>query len=136
MIFRSEPLLAAVRALPCARCGRQGCCQAAHSNQLRFGKGKGIKASDAAVMALCAGHGSAHCHEAHDQGGQLSKVDWWALEYFLIAKTLMRLVRRGVLAGGPEIIRALPPIETCSEALCIALVEHIEAGRLKVVQHA
>jgi hypothetical protein len=122
--------------LPCARCGRIGCTQAAHSNQLRFGKGKGIKASDAAVMALCAGLGSARCHEAHDQGGHLAKVDWWALEYLLIAKTLLTLIRRGVLAGSPEILRALPPIETCSEALCIALVEHIEAGRLKVVKHA
>jgi hypothetical protein len=136
MIFRSDPLLAAVRMLPCARCGRIGCTQAAHSNQLRFGKGKGIKASDAAVMALCAGLGSARCHEAHDQGGRLSKVEWWELEYFLIAKTLMRLVRCGVLVGSTELLRALPPIETCSEALCIALVEHIEAGRLTVTQNA
>lgn len=136
MTFRSEPLLAAVRGLPCMRCGGCHRTQAAHSNQLRFGKGKGIKASDAAIMALCTGLNAAGCHEKHDQGGQLGKLEWWALEYLLIAKTLMALIRSGAIAGSPEIVRALPPIDTCSEALAVALVEHIEAGRIKVTKHA
>ena len=132
MTFRSPALLAAVRRLPCMCCNRQGRTQPAHSNQLRFGKGKGIKASDAAIMTLCTGTAAAGCHEKHDQGGVRTKLEWWAFEYLLIAKTLMQLIRRGVLTGAADVLRTLPDIETCSEALAIALVEHIEAGRLKV----
>jgi hypothetical protein len=69
----------------------------------------------------------------HDLGGTRTKGEWWAFVYRLIAKTLMQLVRCSVLSGSPDILRALPPIETCSEALSVALIEHIEAGRLKVI---
>lgn len=136
MTFRSPALLAAVRLLPCMCCSRIGRTQPAHSNQLRFGKGRSMKASDAAIMALCTGTAAAGCHEKHDQGGVRTKLEWWAFEYLLIAKTLMQLIRRGVLTGTADVLRTLPDIETCSEALTVALVEHIEAGRLKVNCHA
>jgi hypothetical protein len=48
---------------------------AAHSNQLRDGKGRGIKASDYRVAALCY-----PCHMELDQGKDMSKaerVDFW-----------------------------------------------------------
>jgi hypothetical protein len=48
---------------------------AAHSNQLKDGKGKGIKASDALIAALCY-----TCHMEIDQGSKLSKqerIDIW-----------------------------------------------------------
>jgi hypothetical protein len=48
---------------------------AAHSNQLRDGKGRGLKASDAMIAALCY-----HCHMELDQGKNLSKherVEMW-----------------------------------------------------------
>jgi cytochrome c553 len=43
---------------------------AAHSNQLRDGKGTGIKASDAMVAAMCA-----RCHFNLDNGMSLNKQD-------------------------------------------------------------
>jgi hypothetical protein len=48
---------------------------AAHSNQLRDGKGRGIKAHDYRIAALCFG-----CHSELDQGQKLSKsqrVEMW-----------------------------------------------------------
>jgi hypothetical protein len=83
-------------------------------------------------MALCTGTSAAGCHEVHDQGGTRTKLEWWAFEYRLIAKTLTLLIRRGALVGASDVLRALPPIETCPDALAVVLVEHIEAGRLKV----
>ena len=43
---------------------------AAHSNQLRDGKGKGIKASDYRIASLCF-----KCHAELDQGKNLSKQE-------------------------------------------------------------
>jgi hypothetical protein len=43
---------------------------AAHSNQLRDGKGRGIKAHDYRIAALCYG-----CHMELDQGNKLSKEE-------------------------------------------------------------
>lgn len=62
--YRSPKLLVAVRDAPCMHCGAQdGTVVAAHSNQLRDGKGRGLKASDYRIAALC------HiCHFQVDQG--------------------------------------------------------------------
>ena len=43
---------------------------AAHSNQLRDGKGRGIKAHDYRIAALCY-----VCHSEIDQGSKLSKAE-------------------------------------------------------------
>lgn len=52
-------------------CGVQdGTIVAAHSNQLKDGKGKGIKAHDYRIAALCYG-----CHMVIDQGMSLSKEE-------------------------------------------------------------
>ena len=53
--------LAAIRKLPCIRCGNPNS-QAAHSNSAKHGKGRGIKASDAFVIPLCV-----ICHAAFDR---------------------------------------------------------------------
>ena len=54
MLYRNKRLLETVRNFPCQHCGKQdGTVVAAHSNQLRDGKGKGIKASDYRVASLC-----------------------------------------------------------------------------------
>jgi hypothetical protein len=48
---------------------------AAHSNQLRDGKGRGIKAHDYRVASMCFG-----CHAELDQGTKLTKserVEMW-----------------------------------------------------------
>ena len=59
--MRDAKRLAAVRLLPCVKCGNPDS-QAAHSNSAKHGKGKGIKASDAFVIPLCA-----TCHAAFDR---------------------------------------------------------------------
>ena len=71
MIYRNKKLLETVRQFPCQICGRQdGTVVAAHSNQLRDGKGRGIKAHDYRISALCYA-----CHMELDQGSRLSKQD-------------------------------------------------------------
>jgi hypothetical protein len=69
MMYRNQKLLEAVRDSPCQLCGAQnGTVVAAHSNQLRDGKGRGIKAHDYRIAALCY-----HCHMEIDQGKSMSR---------------------------------------------------------------
>ena len=69
--YRNKTLLEAVREAPCMHCGRQdGTVVAAHSNQLRDGKGRGLKAHDYRIAALCFS-----CHYELDQGAQLKKFE-------------------------------------------------------------
>ena len=59
--MRSPKRLAEIRKLPCVRCGNPNS-QAAHSNSAKYGKGRGIKASDTFVIPLCQS-----CHSDFDQ---------------------------------------------------------------------
>ena len=69
--YRNTKLLEAVREAPCMHCGiADGTVVAAHSNQLRDGKGKAIKAHDYRIAALCY-----KCHHELDQGVKLSKQE-------------------------------------------------------------
>ena len=71
MIYRNKKLLELVRQSPCQICGNQdGTVVAAHSNQLRDGKGRGIKAHDYRIAALCYS-----CHMELDQGKSLDKAE-------------------------------------------------------------
>lgn len=71
MIYRNRKLLDLLRQSPCQTCGREdGTVVAAHSNQLRDGKGRGIKAHDYRVASLCFS-----CHTELDQGAKLSKAE-------------------------------------------------------------
>jgi hypothetical protein len=76
MIYRNKDLLEIVRRSPCQVCGREdGTVVAAHSNQLRDGKGRGLKAHDHRIAAMCF-----VCHSNLDQGNKLSKeerVEMW-----------------------------------------------------------
>jgi hypothetical protein len=49
---RNHKRLAAIRRLPCIRCGNPNG-QAAHSNSAKHGKGRSIKASDEFTVPLC-----------------------------------------------------------------------------------
>lgn len=70
-MYRNEKLLKVIRKSPCQQCGCQdGTVVAAHSNQLKDGKGRGIKAHDYRVAALCY-----KCHMELDQGSKLSKQE-------------------------------------------------------------
>ena len=59
--MRDHKRLAAIRKLPCIRCGNPHS-QAAHSNSAKHGKGRAIKASDEFTIPLCF-----KCHAAFDR---------------------------------------------------------------------
>ena len=70
-MYRNRKLLDVLRQSPCQHCGRSdGTIVAAHSNQLRDGKGRGLKANDYRSAALCF-----TCHQELDQGTKLSKAE-------------------------------------------------------------
>jgi len=75
-MYRNKKLLELIRVIPCQHCGLQdGTVVAAHSNQLRDGKGRGIKSHDFRVAALCY-----RCHSELDQGNKLTReerVEMW-----------------------------------------------------------
>ena len=77
-IYRNPKLLAMARECPvCMNCQRNnnGDVVAAHSNQLRDGKGRGLKAHDYRIAFLCY-----VCHLDLDQGKDMSKqerVEMW-----------------------------------------------------------
>lgn len=75
-MYRNKALLELVRQSPCQHCGKQdGTVVAAHSNQLKDGKGKGIKAHDYRIAALCF-----TCHFEVDQGSSLDRherIELW-----------------------------------------------------------
>jgi len=58
--MRDAKRLAAIRKLPCVRCGNPNS-QAAHSNSAKHSKGRSIKASDEFTVPLC--HS---CHHRFD----------------------------------------------------------------------
>jgi hypothetical protein len=71
LIYRNKKLLEIVRQSPCQHCETEdGTIVAAHSNQLRDGKGRSIKAHDYRIAALCY-----KCHMELDQGKSLSRDD-------------------------------------------------------------
>ena len=71
MNYRNKKLLEIVREAPCMMCSIQdGTVVAAHSNQLRDGKGTGIKSQDFRIAALC--H---QCHHMIDNDKTLDKHD-------------------------------------------------------------
>jgi Fe-S oxidoreductase len=71
MTYRNKKILEYARRLPCQHCGADdGTVVAAHSNQLRDGKGRGLKASDYRIASLCYS-----CHSEIDQGKKLDKSE-------------------------------------------------------------
>ncbi len=82
--MRDAKRLAAIRKLPCIRCGNPNS-QAAHSNSAKHGKGRGIKSSDLFVIPLCA-----ICHAAFDRFELGSRAESEAtFEKWLIKTELM-----------------------------------------------
>lgn len=68
-MYRNDHILKLAQRSPCQICGiEDGTVVAAHSNQLRDGKGRGLKAHDYRVAYLC--H---DCHTNIDQGTELTK---------------------------------------------------------------
>ena len=82
--MRDAKRLAAIRKLPCIRCGNPNS-QAAHSNNAKHGKGRGIKADDSFTVPLC------HvCHSDFDQYKLGSRAESEAMfEKWLVKTELM-----------------------------------------------
>ena len=92
-MYRNKKLLETARLIPCQHCGTDnGTIVAAHSNQLRDGKGRGLKASDYRIASLCF-----TCHSELDQGSKMSKAE--RVEMFEEAhrKTIGEFFERGLI---------------------------------------
>ncbi len=79
--------------MPCQHCGAEdGTVVAAHSNQLRDGKGRGIKAHDYRVAALCF-----RCHTFIDQGSIFRKAERLEIWEDAHRKTIAQLFERELI---------------------------------------
>jgi len=92
-MYRNKKLLELARLLPCQHCGiEDGTVVAAHSNQLRDGKGRGLKSSDFRIASLCF-----RCHAEADTSSTLTKVariEMWEQAH---RATIGELFERGYL---------------------------------------
>jgi hypothetical protein len=87
---RSQKLLKLVAALSCQNCGMDNGVQEAHSNW-GGGKGKGIKADDNLVAALCL-----KCHYEIDQGSKLKKAERQKIWLAAHKETVRKLLELGL----------------------------------------
>jgi hypothetical protein len=88
--IRSKKLLKLVAGLDCQACGSGQMVQAAHTNW-GGGKGRGIKADDNLVAALCL-----KCHFEVDQGKDLTKDERQLMWYLAHTLTVEKLCERGL----------------------------------------
>jgi hypothetical protein len=86
---RSKKLLKLVAGLDCQACGSNQMVQAAHTNW-GGGKGRGIKADDNLVAALCL-----KCHFEVDQGKDLTKDERQLMWYLAHNLTVAKLCEQG-----------------------------------------
>lgn len=76
MNYKNKAYRMLVASLPCVQCGVHDRSQAAHSNEYRHGKGRGLKSSDAAIFPLCCVQfGQLGCHDLFDQHRLFSKTE-------------------------------------------------------------
>lgn len=88
--IRSTKLLKAVAQLDCQHCGSGQMVQAAHTNW-GHGKGRGIKADDNMIAALCL-----KCHYEIDQGKNLSREERQKMWEKAHNRTVNLLLERGL----------------------------------------
>jgi hypothetical protein len=95
---RSEPYRRYVASQACFACGIEGFSQAAHPNQAKYGKGRGIKASDAFCFPLCGPHGaSSGCHFQLDLSIDMTKAERDSIEDEYIQR--MQAIAAGWVGG-------------------------------------
>jgi hypothetical protein len=96
MTYRNRKLLDLARDCPhCMSCRshNDGSVVAAHSNSQEFGKGMGIKASDAAIAFLCD-----DCHSLVDgRTGKLDRFERETMFYKASMKTYVWMMEQGKL---------------------------------------
>jgi len=112
LYVRSKALLQACRLIPCQHCGiNDGTVVAAHSNW-GCGKGRGIKASDQYVAALC--HS---CHAEADQG-RATKAQRQQAWFSAHIRTVRELVNRGLWP------KAVPVPDTTVNPFDLTEIQH------------
>lgn len=89
--YRNKRHLKNVASLPCQHCFSEWQTQAAHSNQLIHGKGRGIKASDEYTAALCV-----TCHQNLDSGASMTKSERQSMWQAAHIKTVEKLTKLGL----------------------------------------
>jgi hypothetical protein len=78
--------------IPCQHCGiDDGTVCGAHANSSKFGKGRGIKASDIYCASLCF-----TCHMELDQGSKMTKAEREQMWQSAHEKTVNKLVELGL----------------------------------------
>lgn len=92
-VYRNKKLTSLAHKAPyCFGCGRQDeTIVPAHNNEVRFGKGTGIKVSDALWAAVCS-----ECHRKIDEGS-LSREERTQLWTDAYIKTMKWLIEEGYL---------------------------------------
>lgn len=94
-MWRSEKYRRLIATLPCVNCGLEGSTQAAHIN---FGKGFGLKTSDATCVPLCADRpGTRGCHSTYDSGKDLTRDERRLLALEWLSKTHIQMIEEGAL---------------------------------------
>ena len=73
--MRDRKRLAAIRKLPCVKCGKPAPSEACHANWSEYGKSMGKKASDEFTISLCRA-----CHKSMDLYEGISRQE--AKEWF------------------------------------------------------
>ena len=84
--MRDRKRLAAIRKLPCVKCGKPAPSEACHANWAEFGKSMGKKASDEFTISLCR-----DCHYSLDTYKNLSREEAKLLFEKLLKKTELML---------------------------------------------
>jgi hypothetical protein len=93
MNYRNPKLLKLAKDAPCVLCGsNDGTVVACHSNQLRDGKGTGIKSHDHKIAFCCMAH-----HNIIDSGKELSREERIVLWEEAHRKTISWLFENGHL---------------------------------------
>lgn len=87
MSKRDNDRLKAIRKMICCECGADAPSQAAHSNFMCHGKGRGIKADDKYTIPLCV-----TCHQRLDQNlsqqTRQQQLDWFNAKHKWINEVL------------------------------------------------
>lgn len=109
-MYRNKTILGLARLSPVCfmcDCRNDGTVVAAHSNQLRDGKGAGLKAHDYRVAYLCRS-----CHTEIDQGKKFGKTEKFVLWDEAHRKTIGWLFEKGYLA-----VSAKPAAQTAGKTM-------------------
>jgi hypothetical protein len=119
--YRNPNLLRVVHEIPCVYSGLCGV-EAAHSNLSRHGKCRGMKSSDAAIMAL-----SKSAHDLLDKSGKIPKAEQAEWQCEMICRTYATLQAMSLIEGADF------SVQTGWIELADSLIAQMEQGKIKIL---